>query len=70
MLFDSPQFDALLDRLTVREHLELFARIRGVLKADLDGTVITVMRRMDLTRFEVRCWGVLRVFVVVYVFLY
>eukprot|EP00439_Symbiodinium_sp_Y106_P014558 s2990_g2.t1 len=25
-----PQHDALLDRLTVREHLELFGRIKGI----------------------------------------
>ena len=38
-----PQFDALLDRLTVREHLELFARIRGVSKEGLNDTVLTAM---------------------------
>jgi ATP-binding cassette subfamily A (ABC1) protein 3 len=54
-----PQFDALLDRLTVREHLELFARIRGVEKEALNATVVTVMRRMDLTRFENKLAGTL-----------
>jgi len=31
-----PQFDALLELLTVREHLELYARIKGVSKGRLD----------------------------------
>ena len=54
-----PQFDALLDRLTVREHLELFARIRGVSKEGLNDTVLTAMSRMDLTSFENKLAGTL-----------
>ena len=54
-----PQFDALLDRLTVREHLELFAKIRGVARENMDTTVATVMKRMDLTRFENKLAGTL-----------
>ena len=54
-----PQFDALLDRLTVREHLELFAKIRGVRREDMDATVATVLRRMDLNNFENKLAGTL-----------
>jgi ABC-type Na+ transport system ATPase subunit NatA len=46
-----PQFDALLDKLTVQEHLRLFARVRGVFRKDLDRVVASVMRRMDLSTF-------------------
>ncbi|OWZ19521.1 ABC transporter [Phytophthora megakarya] len=31
-----PQFDALFERMSVREHLELFAAIKGVTRADMD----------------------------------
>ena len=31
-----PQFDALLEFLTVREHLELYARIKGVADYNMD----------------------------------
>lgn len=31
-----PQFDALLEFLTVQEHLELYARIKGVPEYDLE----------------------------------
>ena len=40
-----PQFDALLDKLTVREHLCLFARIKGVSEADLDAGVAKARTR-------------------------
>ena len=39
---------------TVREHLELFARIKGVPPACVPHTVHRAMRSMDLTRFEHR----------------
>jgi ATP-binding cassette subfamily A (ABC1) protein 3 len=35
-----PQHDALLDRLTVREHLELFGRIKNVPEAELNTFVV------------------------------
>lgn len=54
-----PQFDALLDRLTVQEHLELFARIRGVSRAELSATVASVIKLMDLSTFTHKLAGTL-----------
>jgi predicted PurR-regulated permease PerM len=39
-----PQFDALLDLLTTREHLELYARIKGVAVGALQGVVDEKLR--------------------------
>ncbi|KAF1315573.1 Abc transporter a family member 1, partial [Globisporangium splendens] len=47
-----PQFDALFDLLTVREHLELFARIKGVSAAELDSVVEDKIEQMNLSAFE------------------
>ena len=47
-----PQFDALLDRLTVREHLALFARVKGVPEQRLDREVRDWMARLRLLPFE------------------
>lgn len=47
-----PQFDALFELLTVREHLELFARIKGVTRLDLNSVVKTLMHEMNLDDFE------------------
>ena len=47
-----PQFDALLDLLTVREHLELFARIKGVPSHVLGTVVKTKLRELQLEEFE------------------
>lgn len=44
-----PQHDALLDRLTVREHLELFGRIKGVRAASLRSYCDAMMRDLSLT---------------------
>ncbi|GFR10884.1 ATP-binding cassette sub-family A member 3 [Trichonephila clavata] len=43
-----PQFDALIDRLTGREMLSLFARLRGLTGFDLDERVNTLIRMTDL----------------------
>lgn len=43
-----PQFDALLDLLTAREHLELFGRIQGLSGALLQESVEHKLREMDL----------------------
>jgi ATP-binding cassette subfamily A (ABC1) protein 3 len=43
-----PQFDALLDLLTTREHLEMFGRIQGLTGADLQEAVERKLREMDL----------------------
>lgn len=47
-----PQFDALLENLTAREHLNLYAAIKGIpkeLRADL---VEKRLNEMDLKQFE------------------
>jgi ATP-binding cassette subfamily A (ABC1) protein 3 len=46
-----------LDLLTVREHLELFARIKGVPPQLLDEVVADKIRQMDLTDFENKLAG-------------
>ena len=47
-----PQHDALLDLLTVREHLELFGRIKGIRAADLAAYVQKMMVELDLKEHE------------------
>ncbi|CAE7395821.1 ABCA1, partial [Symbiodinium microadriaticum] len=43
-----PQFDALLELLTVREHLELYGRIKGLQGGDLERVVLGKLQQMDL----------------------
>ncbi|MFS7977586.1 putative ABC-type sulfate transporter [Helianthus anomalus] len=45
-----PQFDALLEFLTVQEHLELYARIKGVPESMLDNVVMDKLLEFDLLR--------------------
>ncbi|RLN06400.1 hypothetical protein BBJ28_00020925 [Nothophytophthora sp. Chile5] len=52
-----PQFDALIDLLTVREHLELFAKIKGVPNAVLNEVVIEKMEQLNLMAFEDKLAG-------------
>lgn len=47
-----PQFDALLPLLTVREHLELFGRIKGLRGAALQLAVKDLMLKLTLGAFE------------------
>jgi len=47
-----PQFDALLDLLTVREHLELYGRIKSVPEDKLEEMVQEKMRQMDIVQYE------------------
>ncbi|CAG2121545.1 unnamed protein product, partial [Medioppia subpectinata] len=42
-----PQFDALFDELTAREHLKFYARLRGVKEEEL--AIETVIKRVQLT---------------------
>jgi ABC-type multidrug transport system ATPase subunit len=47
-----PQFDALIDNLTLREHLELFARIKGIPEGViLKDTVSRSMAELGITEF-------------------
>ncbi len=52
-----PQFDALLELLTVREHLELFARIKGIPKQSMEKVVRGKLEQLDLTNFENKAAG-------------
>ncbi|GLD95409.1 hypothetical protein PINS_up004053 [Pythium insidiosum] len=52
-----PQFDALFELLSVREHLELFARIKGVVR--LQDAVRAMLREMNLEAFEHKLAGTL-----------
>lgn len=38
-----PQFDALLEYLTVQEHLELYARIKGVLDYRMNDVCVSII---------------------------
>lgn len=45
-----PQFDALLEYLTVQEHLELYARIKGVPDYQIDHVVMEKLEEFDLLK--------------------
>ncbi|GAB4843869.1 Phospholipid-transporting ATPase abca1 [Ancistrocladus abbreviatus] len=45
-----PQFDALLEHLTVREHLELYAKIKGVPDYRVDEVVLEKILEFDLLK--------------------
>lgn len=47
-----PQFDALLDLLTVEEHLELFAKIKGVKSRHVRRVIDDKIRQLDLHLFR------------------
>ncbi|KAK4485446.1 hypothetical protein RD792_008087, partial [Penstemon davidsonii] len=46
-----PQFDALLEFVTVREHLDLYARIKGVEEYELEHVVTEKMVEFDLLKY-------------------
>ncbi|KAL4454192.1 hypothetical protein ABPG74_012149 [Tetrahymena malaccensis] len=50
-----PQFDALLDNLTAREHLELYAAIKGIPKDMIPRAVDEKLDEMNLRKFEHIC---------------
>uniref|UniRef100_M4C4G7 ABC transporter domain-containing protein n=1 Tax=Hyaloperonospora arabidopsidis (strain Emoy2) TaxID=559515 RepID=M4C4G7_HYAAE len=52
-----PQFDALFELLTVREHLELFASIKGVRRSRLNEAVAEKIKQMNLGDFENKLAG-------------
>ncbi|EAS03348.1 ABC transporter family protein (macronuclear) [Tetrahymena thermophila SB210] len=47
-----PQFDALLDNLTAREHLELFAAIKGIPSNEREQAVNEKLDELNLRKFE------------------
>ncbi|XP_059108000.1 phospholipid-transporting ATPase ABCA7 [Peromyscus eremicus] len=52
-----PQSDAIFDLLTGREHLELFARLRGVAKAQVAQTALSGLVRLGLPNYADRPAG-------------
>ena len=54
-----PQFDALLELCSVREHLQLFGRIKGLSGPKLESVVKHTIHEMDLTDFEHKLAGTL-----------
>ncbi|RLN38339.1 hypothetical protein BBO99_00008317 [Phytophthora kernoviae] len=52
-----PQFDALFERMTVREHLELFGAIKGVQRDDMDTVVTEKIHQLNLADFENKLAG-------------
>lgn len=52
-----PQFDALFELLTAREHLELYARIKGIKEKDIKRVVNAKIAEMGLTEYADRYAG-------------
>lgn len=52
-----PQFDALFELLTGREHLQLYARIKGIVEKDIDRVVNYKIAEMGLTEYADRAAG-------------
>ena len=52
-----PQFDALFDLLTAREHLALYARLKGIQECDIDAVVNQKITEMGLTEYQDRLAG-------------
>lgn len=51
-----PQFDALIERMTSREQLRMYARLRGVPEDQIDEVVNTEIKRLDLLEYaDARC---------------
>ncbi|XP_076021246.1 ATP-binding cassette sub-family A member 2 [Genypterus blacodes] len=46
-----PQFDALFDDLTAREHLELYTRLRGIPWKDQDRVVQWALEKLELSKY-------------------
>ena len=64
-----PQFDALIDRLTGRELLTMFARLRGVPEKEISRVVQTEIERLDLTKHASKRCGTYRlVYNIIYYF--
>lgn len=52
-----PQFDALLELLTVREHLEFYGRLKGLASTALRAEVNRLLHELQLTVFERKLAG-------------
>ena len=55
-----PQFDALIDQMTVRETLWMYARLRGIYAADIDSVVEKLIDQLTLQKYADREAGKLR----------
>jgi ATP-binding cassette, subfamily A (ABC1), member 3 len=52
-----PQFDALFELLTAREHLALYARLKGIAERDIETVVNDKITEMGLTEYQNRLAG-------------
>ena len=52
-----PQFDALFELLTAREHLDMYARIKGIIEEDIPRVVNAKISEMGLTEYADRNAG-------------
>jgi len=52
-----PQFDALIDQMTARETLWVYARLRGIYAADIDRVVEKLIRQLTLENYADRQAG-------------
>jgi len=55
-----PQFDALIDQMTVRETLWMYARLRGIHRFDIDIVVEKLINQLTLQKYANREAGKLR----------
>ena len=46
-----PQFDGLIERMTGRELLTMFARLRGIPERNIKAVVTSTMQKMDLSKY-------------------
>lgn len=47
-----PQFDALLEKMTAREHLEMYAAIKGIPKNRREKLIKETIKNLNLTKYE------------------
>jgi len=55
-----PQFDALIDQMTVRETLWMYARLRGIRTADIGNVVEKLITQLTLEKYADKQAGKLR----------
>ena len=55
-----PQFDAIIERLTGRELLKMFARLRGIPESKISAAVQKEIDRLDLVKYANKKCGTYR----------
>ena len=55
-----PQFDALIEKLTARELLTMYARLRGYVERKIPELVDSTIRRLDLGQYANKPCGTYR----------